>query len=360
MQKMDGMNYAPVSKKRSYVVCNDGEFLFGVIGLDHGHIYAMCNGLIEAGAGLTLVYDRDPEKVQAFITRYPQARAASAPEEILENEELRLVASAIKPDERPSLGIKAMRNGKDFFVDKPGMLNLEDIETVRTCCRETGKKYMIYFGERVHVEGSVLAQQLIEQGRIGRVLHMTILAPHRLNKASRPDWFFKKKENGGIIIDIGSHQIEQFLYFSGAKSLEVMHSAVATYNNLEYPEFYDFGEACLLADNGASCQFRVDWFTPDGLNAWGDGRVFIIGTEGTIELRKYINVAVSTEGDHLFLVDKEGEHYYWASGQTGFVFFGDFILDCLERTERTMTQEHVLEAARVAIIAQLTARVISD
>lgn len=359
MQKTDGMNYAPESRGKVNVVCAKGEFSFGVIGLDHGHIFAMCNGLIEAGAELKSVYDRDPEKVKQFIERYPQARRASSRQEILEDGELKLVASAIRPDERPELGMKAMKLGKDFFVDKPGMLSLDEIDAVRACCEETGRKYMIYFGERVHVEASVYAENLIKKGEIGRVIHMTILAPHRLNKPTRPEWFFQKKRNGGIITDIGSHQIEQFLYFSGAKSLEVMHSAVANYNNQDKPEFYDFGEASLLADNGASCYFRVDWFTPDGLGAWGDGRVFIIGTEGTIELRKYIDVASSAEGDHVFLVNREGEFHYQVTGQTGFVFFGDFILDCLERTERTMTQEHVLESARAAVVAQERARRIS-
>lgn len=358
MQKIDGMNYAPVSQGKLHVVCEKGDFLFGVIGLDHGHIYAMCNGLLEAGAEITYVYDKDPEKVKAFLEKYPKARSAKTPDEILDRKDLHLIASAIKPKERCSLGIQVMEKGMDFFADKPGMLTLEEVERVRECCGRTKRKYMIYFGERIHVEGAVYAQQLIEEGRIGRVLHMTILAPHRLNKPTRPDWFFKQEENGGIITDIGSHQIEQFLYFSGADSIEVLHSAVANYANQDTPEFFDFGEASLAADNGASCYFRVDWFTPDGLNAWGDGRVFIIGTEGTIEIRKYLDVAVSVEGDHVFLVDKTGEYHYQVTGKTGFVFFGDFILDCVERTERTMTQEHVLEASRAAIVAQEQAQIL--
>ena len=355
---MDGMNYAPVSSGLIHKVCKAGEFAFGVIGLDHGHIYAMCNGLIEAGADLEAVYDRDPDKVAEFLKRYPQARPAASPEEIIQSKGLKLVASAIVPNKRVELGRRVMEAGKDYFVDKPGMLKLEEVEAVRAYCREYGRKYMIYYGERVHVEGSVFAQQLVEEGKIGRVLHMTILAPHRLNKEARPQWFFSKEKNGGILIDIGSHQIEQFLYFSGGKELEVSYSAVANYNNPDKEEFQDFGEACLTADNGATCYFRVDWFTPDGLGAWGDGRVFIIGTKGTIEIRKYINVAESAEGDHVFLVDAEGEHHYQATGKTGFLFFGDFIRDCMDRTENTMTQEHVLEAARVAIKAQERAEIV--
>ena len=59
---------------------------------------------------------------------------------------------------------------------------------------------------------------------------------------------------------------------------------------------------------------RVDWFTPDGLPTWGDGRLTILGTEGTIELRKYVDIAGRPGGDHLFLVDKKGVRHIDCSG----------------------------------------------
>ncbi len=358
MQKKDGMNYAPVSQGKVEIVCEENEFLFGVIGLDHGHIFAMCNGLMEVGATLTKVYDPDEKKVKEFLERYPKAQAVGCEADILEDVTIQLVASATKPCDRCRLGLEVLKSGKDYFVDKPGMLTFAELEQARACCEETGRKYVIYFGERIHVEGAVYAQQLIEQGAIGDVLQVTILAPHRLNKGTRMNWFFEKNENGGIITDIGSHQIEQFLTFTGAKSARVLHSFVANYANQDKPNFYDFGEGTLLADNGATCYFRVDWFTPDGLGAWGDGRVFIMGTKGSIEVRKYINVATDTMGDHVFWVDQKGEHHEQVTGKIGFVFFGKLILDCINRTEYAITQEHTFEAMRVTLEAQANAEVI--
>lgn len=355
---MDGMNYAPVSTGKVRTVCQAGEFKFAVIGLDHGHIFAMCNGLLEAGATLVSVYDRNRDKLQEFAQRYKGVQIAASEDEILADLDIQLVASAIIPNERFALGMRVLQSGKDYFVDKPGMLELHEIEQVERMCVQTGKKYAIYFGERLHVEGAVYAQQLIESGAIGRVLQVTILAPHRINRDIRPAWFFEKEQNGGIITDIGSHQIEQFLTFSGAKSAEVVHSAVANYANKDKKNFYDFGEANLLADNGATCYFRVDWFTPDGLSAWGDGRVFIMGSTGTIEIRKYLDVGVSTQGDQVILVDRYGEHKSCVTGQMSFVFFGEFILDCLNRTETAITQEHTLQAMKIAIWAQEKARVV--
>lgn len=358
MQKMDGMTYAPVFQGKARIVVEAGAFCFAVIGLDHGHIFAMTNGLLEAGATLVSVFDEDPSKMEEFCTRYPQARRADSVGLILQDPAIQLVASAIKPDKRCDLGLMVMAGGKDYFVDKPGLLTVEELEKVRKACKLRSRKYFIYFGERIHVEGAVLAEKLIKEGRVGRVVSMTILAPHRLNASSRPSWFFDPEQSGGIITDIGSHQIEQFLTFAGAHDATIMHSAKANYNNPEHLKFSDWGECSLVADNKATCYFRVDWFTPEGLGAWGDGRVFIVGTEGSIEIRKYLDVAQSSTGDNVYLVDKDGEHKLEATGKMGFVFFGDFILDCMNRTEVAMTQEHVLLAMALALEAESQARII--
>lgn len=355
MQKTDGMNYAPVYMGKCTPVCRAGEFKFAVIGLDHGHVFAMCNGLLEAGATLVSVYDRDENKSRDFAARYKNVKIAASSEDILADRDVALVVSAIVPHERFALGKRVLSAGKDYFVDKPGMLSLTEIEAAENLCAETGRKYIVYYGERIHVEGAVYAQQLINEGRIGRVLHMDILAPHRLNKSTRPAWFFDKRLNGGIITDIGSHQIEQFLDFAGARTAKVLFAQVINYANGDKQNFYDFGQGNLLADNGATCYFRVDWFTPPGLSAWGDGRVFIIGDKGTLELRKYLDVGVSTKGDQVILVDAHGEHKECVTGQMNFVFFGKFILDCLRRSEKAITQAQSFEAMRIAIKAQALA-----
>lgn len=351
MQRSDGMNYAPegVVKRR---VVEEGEFVFAAIGLDHGHIYGMCNGLIEAGATLKAVYDPDPAKVEAFVKRYPQAKVAASEEEILEDKEIQLVAGAAVTSERCALGMRVMDSGKDYFTDKAPFTTLEQLEMARKKVKETGKKYMVYYSERLHVESAVYAGQLIEQGAIGRVVQVIGTGPHRLNAPSRPDWFFKKEKYGGILCDIGSHQCEQFLYFTGAKDAKVLHSKVANYHNKQYPELEDFGDATLLADNGATGYFRVDWLTPDGLRTWGDGRMIILGTEGYIELRKYIDIARDPERDHVYLVNGEGEFHFNVAGKVGYPFFGELILDCLNRTENAMTQEHAFKAAELCLIAQ--------
>ncbi|MFB6362693.1 Gfo/Idh/MocA family protein [Paenibacillus elgii] len=350
MQKNDGMNYAPQGKPNPVV--KPGEFAFAAIGLDHGHIYGMCNGLMEAGADLVAVYDPDPAKVEAFVKRYPQAKAAASEEEILHDPSIQLVAAAAVPSERGALGIRVMGAGKDYFTDKTPFTALSQLEAARAKVKETGRKYMVYYSERLHVESAVFAGELIQKGAIGRVVHVMGWGPHRLNAPSRPQWFFEREKYGGILCDIGSHQIEQFLFYTGAKDATVVSSRVANYNNKQYPELEDFGDAALTGDNGATFYFRVDWLTPDGLSTWGDGRTLIVGTDGYIELRKYIDIARDKQGDHVYLVNKEGERHFSVHGEAGYPYFGQLLLDCIHRTENAMTQEHAFKAAELCLKAQ--------
>jgi predicted dehydrogenase len=350
MQKSDGMNYAPKGKPNAVV--NKGEFVFAAIGLDHGHIYGMCNGLQEAGAELKWVYDPDHAKVQSFCQAYPHVRAASSEQEILQDAGVKLVAGAAVPSERGALGIRVMEHGKDYFTDKTPFTSLEQLAAAKVKVNETGRKYAVYFSERLHVESAVFAGQLIQEGAIGRVVQVMGLGPHRLNAKSRPEWFFKKANYGGILCDIGSHQIEQFLFYAGCEDAKVASSKVANYHNKDYPELEDYGDATLIGDNGATNYFRVDWLTPNGLGTWGDGRTIILGTEGYIELRKYIDIARDPKGDQLYLVNGQGEKHYSLQGQVGFPFFGQLILDCIHRTDYAMTQAHAFKAAELCLLAQ--------
>jgi len=348
--KADGMNYAPQGQARR--VCGQGEFCFAAIGLDHGHIYGMCNGLSEAGAELVWVYDPDPAKVAVFRQTYPHVQVASREQDILADPTIQLVASAAVPADRCALGLRVIDHGKDYFTDKPPLTTLEQLAAARAKTKASGRKYAVYYSERLHVEAAVYAGDLIQAGAIGRVIQVIGLGPHRLSLTTRPAWFFQKERYGGILCDIGSHQIEQFLFYAGAKEAKVLHSKVANYHHPEYPGLEDFGDATLVADNGATHYFRVDWFTPDGLSTWGDGRTFILGTAGYIELRKYLDVARDPQADHVYLVDQKGEHHIPVHGKVGYPYFGQLILDCLNRTEKAMTQEHAFKAAELCIRAQ--------
>ena len=351
--RRDGMTYAPSGPVRPVVAA--GEFVFAAAHLDHGHIYGQCNGLLEAGAELRWVIDPDRAKVDAFVERYPGTRVARDLDEVLDDPDVRLLAAAAVPSERCDLGLRVMEAGKDYFTDKAPLTTLAQLARARDAVARTGRKYLAYYSERLHTESGVRAGELIADGAIGRVVQVLGLGPHRLNAASRPAWYFDRARYGGILLDLGSHQAEQFLHYAGAHDAEVLSARSENLGHPEHPGIDDFGEASLRADNGASNYFRVDWFTPDGLPTWGDGRTIILGTDGYIELRKYIDLARHDDGDHLYLVNHAGVEHQALAGKVGYPFFGQLILDCLERTERAMTQAHAFKAVELCLLAQAAA-----
>ena len=327
---------------------------FAVLAINHRHIYDMVKGLLDAG-GICAGFDpTDGEEriVQglrerfAGLTQRPMA-------ELLADPTVELVAMAGIPAERASLAVRAMQAGKDVIVDKPGVTSFEQLREVRAAVAATGRIFSICFTERFLVPATTVAHELIQQGVIGRVVQTIGLGPHRLNRATRPAWFFDNRWSGGILTDIASHQIDQFLHFTGSDDAEIVTSAVGHYGEPDLPDFEDFGEI-LLRSPTANGYVRVDWFTADGLPTWGDGRLTLLGTEGTIELRKYVDIAGRPGTDHVFLVDRGGTRHIDASTRP-LTYFRNLLADVRDRTETAMGQEHVFTVCRLALDAQAKA-----
>lgn len=333
----------------------DGEdFCFAAVGLEHGHINSMCRGLVDAGAKLLYVCDRDRKKAEEIANQFGAAVASSL-DEICEDKRIRLIASAAIPSERAALGCEVMRRGIDYFTDKAPFTTLAQLITAERTVHETGRRYFVYYSERVQSECSILAGYILNEGFIGKVVNIIGTGPHSLKPETRPNWFFEREKYGGILCDIGSHQAEQFLFYSGSDFAQVVSSSVGNFRFGDYPELDDFGDMHLTADNGVTGYHRVDWLSPNGLKTWGDGRCTINGTHGYIELRKNIDLTVGG-GNILYLVNDDGEFRINANGTTGLPFFGELILDSLNGTEKAMTQRHIFAAARLSLIAQANAR----
>ncbi len=337
-------------------VVKAGEFVFSAAHFDHSHIDGMVKSLVDAGGTLKSFYEPDAKKVAAFAKKYPNAKVAASLQEILDDKEVKLVAAAAVTSERGPLGCKVMEAGKDYFTDKAPFTTMAQLEQARAVVKKTGKKYMVCYSERLSNESAMFATDLIQQGVIGRVLQVINLAPHRLSAPTRPAWFWVREKFGGILCDIGSHQFEQFVAYTGVKEASVLNATIANYAHPEYPEFEDFGDANILGDNGATQYARLDWFTPGAVTAFGDGRTFILGTKGFIELRKYLDLAREKGGSHLYIADDKAMTHIDVAGKVGFKYYGQLILDVLNRTENAMTQHHAFLAAELSLKAQAAAK----
>ena len=336
---------------------------FSVIGMNHGHIYGQVNSLVKAGATFVSFYAPEPELVAPFAKQHPQAKLAGSEAEILEDETIQLIVTAGIPVERAPLGLRAMQYGKDFMTDKPGITTLDQLAEVRRVQAETKRIYSICYSEHFENGSVVRAGELVKAGEIGRVVQTLGLGPHRANLPTRPSWFFEREKYGGILCDICSHQAEQFLFFTGSTSAEVVVAQVGNFHHPQHPGLEDFGDVTWRGNGagsgaggaGSTGYARVDWFTPDGLPTWGDGRMTILGTEGYIELRKYVDIEGRGLGSHLFVVNQKGSRYEDCS-QIELPYGRQLIDDVLNRTETAMSQTHCFLAAELVLKAQAQAQ----
>jgi len=326
---------------------------FGVLGLAHLHVFGMTALLREAGAEL-VSFHGEPEAMAGFGRLHPGARAAADARAILEDPSLQLVVCAEPPERRAAAGVLAMRHGKDLFVDKPAAVTLEELAELRRVREETGRRLAIFFSERLASRATERALALVRAGAIGRVVETLALGPHQLGLAKRPAWFFDPVRSGGILGDLAGHAMDQFLVFTGSREARVVAARVENRAHPEHPGFEDYGHALVRGDGGTAYA-RVDWYTPDGLGTWGDVRLFVLGTEGQLEVRKNVDPAARPGGDHLVLVDaRETRH---VDCRRDPLLFGQRLLsDVLARTETAGPASLALRAQELALEAQALAR----
>lgn len=330
---------------------------FSVIGLNHGHIYGMVDAVTRGGGQLVSFYAKEPDLAAAFAKRYPQAKPAQSKQEVLEDKSTQVILSAGIPIERAPLGIEVMQHGKDYLVDKPGITSLDQLKAVRKVQAATKRIYSIMYSERHENRATVKAGELVKAGAIGKVIQTIGMGPHRMNVNTRPEWFFDTKYYGGIITDIASHQFDQFLFFTGSTKAEIVAAQVGNIHHPQYPKFEDFGDVMIKGDKGTG-YIRVDWFTPDGLKTWGDGRLTILGTDGFIEIRKNIDIASDHKGgNHLYLVNQK-ETIHIDCNDVALPFGQLFVDDVLNRTETAMPQAHCFLATEMALRAQSMAKLL--
>jgi len=324
---------------------------FAAIGLDHRHIYEMVGRLIEHGAECVGWWtEGEPQPLAGFLKRYPDIPRVDDKRRLLEDPNVTLIVSAAIPADRASIAIAAMHHGKDVMVDKPGCTTAAQLAELRRVVAETGRIWSVNYSERFEVAAVTRAIELVGSGAIGRVVQTVGLGPHRLNRHLRPAWFFERERYGGVLCDIGCHQIEQYLTFTGSTDAEVVAASVGNFANPNDLGFEDFGDLLLRSEH-AQGYMRVDWYTPDGLANWGDGRLTVLGTQGYIELRKYIDIAGRTGINHLFLVDRKQTRYVDCV-DAGLPYYPNLIADCVDRTERAMSQAHCFKVMELAIRAE--------
>jgi len=322
---------------------------FAAIGLDHRHVYDLTAGLLAEGA-VCAGYNpdtTDPRVLAGFRKRFPDVPAVET-ERLLDDPAIDFIVLSARPCDRADLAIAAMRRGKDVMSDKPGVTTMAQLDAVRRAVAETGRIWSICVG-RVASPAIQAALQVVRSGELGRLVQVVSLAPHRLNRALRPGWFFDKPAYGGIINDIGVHAIDTFLAFADAPDAEIASATIGAFGT-DPPGFEDFAEL-ILQTPAVRGYCRMDWFTPDGLPTWGDGRLFLVGSEGSLELRKNLDIEGRPGTDHMFVANRTGTRYVDCSGLP-VTYYRDFLTSL---TTRSFDPEPVFTMCRLALTAQASA-----
>ena len=330
-----------------------------VLGIDHGHIFDMLDEMLKAGCYFeTWWTDGSPYTLEMFNKKYPNSKRVNNKISILDDPTVDMILISSIPKDRANLAIQSMNAGKDVMVDKPGCISIKQLNDLKNCVKRTGKIWSINFSERFHVAAVAKAEELVENGLIGNIKQTIGTGPHRLGNYKRPKWFYERESYGGIITDIGSHQIHQFLVFTNSKKIKINHSLIENTTMPKHPGFQDFGEVNLTSENTHG-YIRLDWFTPDALPTWGDGRLIILGDKGFIEIRKYTDLAKSNAGNHLFYANHDDVKYIDCSN-VKLPYFSNLIFDVKNRTETAMSQELCFLSMETAIRAQELAEKIKD
>ena len=322
-----------------------------VLGIDHGHIFDMLDEMIKEGCNCNYFWtEGSPLTLKEFNKKYPNIKRVENKTDILKDNSIDMVLISSIPKDRADLSIEVLNSGKDVMVDKPGCTTLNQLEDLKRTVKKTGKIWSVNFSERFHVAAVAKAEELVAEGKIGKVKQTIGTGPHRQGNYERPDWFYDRQSYGGIITDIGSHQIHQFLVFTNSNEAKINHALVENTTKQHKPGFQDFGEVNLTG-NGGHGYIRLDWFTPDALPTWGDGRLLILGDKGYIEIRKYTDLAKSETGNHLYYANNE-EVNHIDCGDVKLPYFRNLINDVLNRSETACSQKLTYLTMELAIKAQ--------
>ncbi|MCB1015949.1 MAG: Gfo/Idh/MocA family oxidoreductase [Acidimicrobiales bacterium] len=328
---------------------------FAVVGADHLHLFSLAGGLVEAGAR-PVAHVRAGDLIGGYEAWQPGSEARDLPA-VLADPEIALVVTVGVPAERAGVAVAALDAGKSVLSAKPGVTRRADLDRIRDLVAgRPGRPFSVLFSERYENRAVARAVAMARSGAVGRIVHVAGVGPHALHGDLRPDWFWDPARSGGILCDLASHQVDQFLALCGdpgagdRAGVSVAASRVGNVACPDRPAMQDVGSMTLVAD-GVVGEHRVDLLSPPGLPTWGDVRLTVVGTDGTLEVRANIDVAGEPGGEHLIVTDADGVRRVDVSGDA-LPWAEDLLADLADDGERLCSQAHVLAACDLALEAQ--------
>lgn len=318
---------------------------FAVVGIEHLHLFEIVEALAAAGARC-VAHSGDGPLADMFAS-WQTDSTPCAESELLDRTDVDIVVIASVPDHRASLTCRALEAGHHVVSDKPGALSEGDVDDIVDAARRADRRWWVIYSERLGNRAMTEAIRLAVEGELGQVVGIDGWGPHSLFEESRPDWFWDRRRSGGVLIDFGCHQVDQFCSIvdpQGRGTVELIGAARGNVAHPDRPAFDDVAEITLGAP-GVRGVHRVDVFSPAGLGTWGDCRLRIVGTDATAEVRANVDVGGQSGGEHLLVVDAASARRVVPPPVTGWADLA--LADLADGTDSFMALEHVAQVTRL-------------
>ncbi|MEF3304942.1 Gfo/Idh/MocA family protein [Paenibacillus sp. GYB003] len=327
---------------------------FGIYGCQHGHIAAFIGEMTALGAECAGIYEPEANALAKRLSgQYGIPLLESA--EPLQDESIRIIGSSAINNEKIDVIEWCERYGKHIMLDKPIVTNRSALERLEAVVERGRIQVGILLTERFRPAIAALKRN-IEDGRLGRIVSITMRKPHKLSPASRHAWHFSKEQNGGLIIDLFIHDFDLLRWLTG-QEIESIHSLLAKHTAPEHPTFFDTAGAQVLMRGGTMAQLYTDWHTPDKSWTWGDGRIFVTGTAGCAELRLSGDPSTVANEELYFQITHEEPFVRIVPEAVPVSITADF-LGRIEGKPSILTHRDILEASRAAVHADASATLI--
>lgn len=328
---------------------------FSIIGCEHAHIEIFIQEMLALGYSCAGIYETRNLALADSLSKQYGIPLVSEQAPLLA-EDIAVVGTSAINNEKIDLIELCEQHGKSIMVDKPAATNRNGYERLQRVIERGQIEVGMLLTERFNPVIYTL-KQLIDQGKLGKVLTLATRKPHRLNPDRRPPWFFSKEQCGGIAIDLLVHDFDLVRWLTGK---EIQHAQGSMIKNImpEHPGFYDIVSMEILLEHGISAQLYADWHTPAQSWTWGDGRIFITGTSGFAEIRHSGDPLISS--DPLLLVaTHEDKLTQITPVQPPMSITADF-LQRVNGKSALLTANDILAATKATIDADETLRYIHN
>ncbi|AJY75158.1 Gfo/Idh/MocA family protein [Paenibacillus beijingensis] len=275
---------------------------FSIIGCQHAHIGIFIGEMLELGYSCAGIYEEENhELARSFADKFG-IPVVNDKEQLL-SDSVEIVGCASINDEKIGVIEMCESRGKHIMLDKPAVTSAEGLERLKAVIGRGRIQVGMLLTERFHPAIYTLKQQ-IKQGVLGDIVTIGMRKPHRLDAAKRPAWFFSKRQSGGILIDLLVHDFDLLRWLTG-KEIDTAEGVVGKTILPEHPSFYNTVSLQVVMQEGVVAQLYADWHTPQKSWTWGDGRIFVTGTEGFAELRLSGDPFVSEDALMLQITNRE-------------------------------------------------------